>query len=142
MTLFKMVLYISITFSMASCSAAEKSSIIENKVDCSNFSKMEKYNVSLVQLIATPEKFDKKCVHVIGILKSENKETALYLNKNDANSMIMKNAIRIYLEKADFKELEQFSGLHYRVIGFFNAHEIGESLYNGTIDNVHLFEIN
>ena len=132
----------SITFSIASCSAVEKASTLEKKVDCSNFSGLKSYNVSLVQLIATPEKFDKNCVHVIGILKSENRETALYLNRHDATFGVMKNAIKIHLEQGDFKKLEQRSGLHYRVIGFFNAHKIGEYLYNGTIDNVHLFEIN
>lgn len=41
-------------------------------------------NVSLIQLIATPEKFDGRHVFVTGFLVNESGDRALYLSANDA----------------------------------------------------------
>ena len=47
----------------------------------------------MVQLIATPEKFDGKTIQVVGFLRLEFEGNALYLHREDYDHGIYRNAI-------------------------------------------------
>lgn len=51
--------------------------------------------VSMVQLIATPERFDGKTLQVVGFLDIEFEGTALYLHREDYEYAVYKNALSI-----------------------------------------------
>lgn len=53
----------------------------------------EPTNVSMVQLIANPEKFDGKLIRIIGFLRLEFEGDALYLHREDYENGIMGDAI-------------------------------------------------
>lgn len=53
------------------------------------------YCVSLINLIASPEKFDGKRVSVSGIMCMQYEETVLYLSYDDYDNMVTKNSIWI-----------------------------------------------
>jgi hypothetical protein len=50
-------------------------------------------SVSLVQLLASPEKYDGQFVRVEGFLHNKFENSALYLSKGDADYLIGKNAL-------------------------------------------------
>src|SRR5437870_2929981 len=50
-------------------------------------------DVSMVQLIATPEKFDGRFVHVFGFLNLEFEGDALYLHREDFVHGLDRNAV-------------------------------------------------
>jgi YD repeat-containing protein len=49
--------------------------------------------VSVIQLIASPEKFDGKLISVAGYLRLENEAYLLYLHKEDYDNVILENAL-------------------------------------------------
>jgi hypothetical protein len=52
-------------------------------------------DVSLLQLIATPERYDGRVVRVEGYLRLEFEESVLYLHKEDSEQMLSRNAVWI-----------------------------------------------
>jgi hypothetical protein len=54
-------------------------------------------SVSIVQLIATPEKYDGKVVQVMGFLRLEFEGNAIYLHEDDYTHAIYKNGLMIVI---------------------------------------------
>ncbi len=96
-------------------------------------------DVSLIRLIATPEKFDGKKVRVKGFLNLEFEGTAIFLNKEDSENYIPKNAIWIDVSKK-FIYAVHSSILNQRYVvleGVFDVNNLGhESTYSGGIKNI------
>ena len=74
-------------------------------------------HVSMVQLIANPRHFDGKRVLVAGFLTRGFESTALWLNKDDANMGISKNAVYVGGPSSDACP----SGAYVQVQGIFDA---------------------
>ena len=55
--------------------------------------------VSLIQLIANPEKYDGKQVQVVGFLRLEFEGNALYLHEDDYTNNLYGNAVGIGVTK-------------------------------------------
>ncbi|ALO44314.1 hypothetical protein [Pseudoalteromonas phenolica] len=53
----------------------------------------EARNVSLISLIANPEKFDQKCIWVSGYLHTQFEDSRLYLSKEHADRLFTENSI-------------------------------------------------
>lgn len=98
-------------------------------------------SLSLINLIATPEKYNGQMVSVIGFVKLQYEGNALYLSKDDYG-FVRKNALWLSLDlkklEIDEKTLEdEFTGKQVQVIGIFNMNNKGHfGLYSGAIDNV------
>jgi len=105
-----------------------------------NYSKEIQY-VSLVNLIATPEKYHGKCVGVIGIANFEFEGDALYLSQSDYK-FVTKNAVWLSPDMAVLKVDEstlakEFNGLHVLVEGIYDMYDHGHmSLFSGAITNI------
>ncbi|WP_459815311.1 hypothetical protein [Geotalea toluenoxydans] len=56
--------------------------------------------VSIVSLIATPERYDGKVVRVYGVLVLEFEGDAIYITKADAENHIFKNSISLQIDYA------------------------------------------
>lgn len=93
--------------------------------------------VSILQLIATPEKFDGKVVQVVGFLRLEFEGNILYLHEEDYKRGITKNGLWV-TRNAKINEKADQLNIHYVIlIGTFDAGHKGHmSATSGTIINI------
>lgn len=111
-----------------------------------NYKEENILDVSIINLIANPKKFDEKYIRLIGVLEWEFEGHGIYLTKDDYNYGITKNAVwldmydEVYKDKID--ELKQMNGEYVIVEGVFNSNENGHfDMYSGTIENVTRIEL-
>jgi hypothetical protein len=75
--------------------------------------------VSLVQLIATPEKFDGKLVSVQGFLDMDREGDLLYLHQSDSENVILSNAIWVRRTEQMGKDKAKLNMKYVKVTGAF-----------------------
>ena len=90
--------------------------------------------VSIINLIANPEKYQGKRVTVIGYMSAEFEGTAIYLSREDFDHKISKNAIflnigKAYEYKLYHKEYVSLDGIFTKGGGHFGV-------YSGMLNNV------
>jgi len=78
-------------------------------------------NISLVQLIVTPEKFDGKQVSAVGFLTMDHDGDLLYMHEADSSNWILGNAIWIRRSEDMGKNRNVLSGKYVKVTGVFRA---------------------
>ena len=100
-------------------------------------------SVSTMQLIATPEKYDGKVIHVIGYLNLEFEGNALYCHKSDYDNRIYKNSIWLSIpKKGSYKLGKQCSKKYVSIIGTFNAKQNGHfGMFSGSIVGIRRIDI-
>jgi hypothetical protein len=99
--------------------------------------------VSLIQLIANPERYDNKIVRVIGYLNLEFEGNAIYLHRDDFLVGISKNAIWINLPR-DLKPAEVKAVNDHYVIctARFIAGRHGHmGMFSGELDDVTRLQV-
>jgi len=98
--------------------------------------------VSMVQLIASPEKFDGKVVQVIGFLRLEFEGDVLYLHADDYKNRINKNGLWVSRNKTMTDSADQLN-MHYVVlVGTFRAGNKGHmSLNSGAITDIAVAKV-
>jgi hypothetical protein len=93
--------------------------------------------VSMLQLIATPEKYDKKEVMVVGFLVTEHEGNILYLHREDYEQRISKNGLWVVLTPENKEKLGGLSKHYVLLAGTFNASNKGHmSLTSGALEDV------
>jgi hypothetical protein len=99
-------------------------------------------DVSLVQLIAQPEKFDGKRVRFIGFLRIEFEGDAIYLHREDFDHGISRNAVWINIPADMTKQQRSEVNMRYVVcVGVFQAARHGHmGMFSGEITNVRRLE--
>lgn len=102
-------------------------------------------NVSLVRLLANPEKYDGKEVQVTGVARLEFEGHALYLTKEHYENWITKNALWIDLGYGDLrakaKELAAYNGQYVIIRGVFDKDVTGHmGLFSGAIVDISRYE--
>ena len=100
-------------------------------------------DVSIVQLLATPEKYDGKLVRVIGVGNLEFEGDYLSLNKEDY-AYSAGNSIWIELgEKAiSYNEAKEYNGKYVIVEGFFDKNDRGHlAMFCGSIKNISRYQL-
>lgn len=78
-------------------------------------------NVSLVQLIATPEKFDGKLVFVFGFLEMNREGDLLFLHQSDSEHALLSNAIWVRRTEEMGKDRAKLNMKYVKVVGTFRA---------------------
>jgi hypothetical protein len=98
--------------------------------------------VSLVQLIATPEKYDGKTVLVIGFLRLEFEGNALYLHAEDYQHSITQNSVWV-VRNAIINGQGDALNMHYVMLGgTFDAEHKGHmGLSSGSLTNIKVAEL-
>jgi hypothetical protein len=93
--------------------------------------------VSLVRLIATPEKYDGKMVQVVGFLRLEFEGNALYIHEEDHKSGITKNALWV-VRNAKVNDRADALNMHYvMLLGKFDAGRHGHmDLFSGSLTDI------
>ena len=107
----------------------------ENK----NNSPGEALDVSIIQLISNPEKYDGKIIYVEGFIKIEFEGTALYLHQQDFEHRISKNAIWLNISREDLYGLiNECSEKYGSIIGLFKSEPKGHfGMFSGTITDIN-----
>lgn len=82
-------------------------------------------DVSIVQLIADPKKFDGQLIRVIGFLHLEFEGNAVYLHQEDYERSIFQNGIWIELTESQAKSSVKLNNGYVLVEGQFSASEKG-----------------
>ncbi|WP_423146448.1 hypothetical protein [Rubrolithibacter danxiaensis] len=99
----------------------------------------DQFGISLIRLIATPEKFDGKTMQVIGFLNLDREAPVIFLHKEDYENYINGNSILIDLS-GDFtktKNLSNYDKKYVIIEGTFEMDKRGRfQMYGGTISNI------
>jgi hypothetical protein len=102
---------------------------------------VEPIDVSMVQLIATPERFDGKPIRVIGFLHLEFEGNALYLHETDFCHSISANAIWVGVGWPPDDKYVARSNSYVLLEGVFDARSKGHmSMFAGSVRNVTRLE--
>ncbi|MCH5188157.1 MAG: hypothetical protein J1F63_07110 [Oscillospiraceae bacterium] len=107
----------------------------------------EPQEVSLIQLIAHPRKYDGRFVRVEGVGSLEFEDTALYLSKYDYEYIVGKNSVwlELYVEEdgdiSDIVDPDAQDGEYVLVEGIFNMWNNGHyDMHAGAIEKVTRYE--
>jgi hypothetical protein len=83
-------------------------------------------DVSILQLLCNPEKYDGKLVMVKGFIKLEFEGTAIYFHEEDCKNHISQNSIWLNISRETYYSLKpECSDKYGSVIGTFNADQKG-----------------
>jgi hypothetical protein len=94
-------------------------------------------DVSLIQLIASPEQFNGKDVRVIGFLHLEFEGDAVYSHRDDYEYSIHKNSVSINLSELQIRSWRKLSRGYVIVQGRFNSVEQGHfGARSGSLQNI------
>ena len=97
-------------------------------------------DVTMIQLIANPEKFDGKLIRVIGFLKLEFEGNVLYLHREDYEYALSDGIwVDVTLE---IKKHSNELNMHYVLLeGVFNSRDRGHmDMWSGTITKIQRAE--
>ena len=101
----------------------------------------EAARVSLIKLVATPERFDRRFVQVHGYVVLQEGETAIYLTEEFADKTLRREAIALHIpvddEAARTSLQELFDGRYATVQGKFEAVDDAEVfMYAGSLEAI------
>jgi hypothetical protein len=97
----------------------------------------EPTDVTLVRLIANPEKFDGKLIRVIGFLRLEFEGNVLYLHHEDYENAILGDGIWVDVTPVVAKQSATLNMNYVLLEGIFSAGERGHmGMWSGTIKQV------
>ena len=99
--------------------------------------------VSILQLIANPERYDGQRVQVIGFLRLEFEGNGIYLHREDYERGIAQNGLAVQLPSAMTKEQTDAVNMNYVIcLGTFVASPRGHfGLWSGTIKDIERLQV-
>jgi hypothetical protein len=99
-------------------------------------------DVTLVQLIANPEKFDGRLVRVIGFLRLEFEGNVLYLHREDYENAILGDGIWVDVTPSITKQSATLNTNYVLLEGVFSARDRGHmGMWSGTIKQIRRAEL-
>lgn len=97
----------------------------------------EPETVSIINLIASPEKYDGKKVRVMGYLTLYFESSVLYLHKVDFDNAITKNGVWVDVSRAGLDSLKSYNNNYVIIEGTFDSHMNGHmDMNSGNIKNI------
>jgi hypothetical protein len=98
--------------------------------------------VSIVQLIATPERFDGTLVSLIGFIHIGREQDLVYLGEQDFNHGLIENALWFHLSEEMGKDWRKVNRNYVRIVAVFSArHEGPYGCPNGGLTSIKSFQI-
>ena len=95
--------------------------------------------ISIIELIANPNKYHKKKVEVQGYFTNEFEGTAIYVSKNDFQTSIFKNGVYLYYAKGAMQRFgidPPFQG-YMTIVGIYNKDKKGSyNFFSGGFEEV------
>ena len=102
----------------------------------------EPQDVSMVQMIANPEKFDGHRVRIIGFVKLEFEGNAIYLHQEDFDHGMTRNGLWLNISEDIRTRSKEFDGHYCLIEGKFNAGAKGHlGMFSGSIEDINRFQI-
>jgi hypothetical protein len=100
-------------------------------------------DVSLINLIATPEKYQGKIVRVVGYLNLEFEGNAIYIHKEDYEHALLKNAVWIDFSRDEAAQnTKSFSKKYVILVGMFEMKDSGHmGLFSGSIRKISRLDL-
>jgi hypothetical protein len=101
--------------------------------------KQEAENISIITVIANPEKYHKKTIQIQGYFTNEKEGTAIYLAKNDFQNLIYKNGIYLYIPDNAMEKfkIELPHQGYVTITGVYNKDKKGSyNFYSGGLENI------
>jgi hypothetical protein len=100
-------------------------------------------SVSVIELIATPEKLDGRLISVHGFLHFQREKHTviaafLYLHEEDAKHLLVSNVVPIVPNEQMLRDEEKLQDMYVIVTGMFRAVKVSgeESIKTGSIDHI------
>lgn len=94
-------------------------------------------NISLVKLIAYPERYDGQSVRVIGYLNLEYEGNALYLHREDYDASISKNGFWLNITRDSVKKAMKYNKKYVIIQGVFDAKDYGHmAMFSGALKHI------
>ena len=94
-------------------------------------------DVSMIQLIANPERFDGKSIRLIAYLNLEFEGDALYLHREDFEKRNYSNALSLSLNDQQARSVQKLSRGYVLVEGVFSSKERGHfGTFSGSVQGV------
>ncbi|MAP80295.1 MAG: hypothetical protein CL526_04310 [Aequorivita sp.] len=97
------------------------------------------FSGSIINLIATPEKYHNKKVRVIGFLNLEFEGNAIYLHKDDYKKSIHKNGLWVTFTDESWEKIKKyrFNKSYFLIEGTYDMTLFGHmGLWSGTIKDI------
>src|SRR5450755_262932 len=99
-------------------------------------------DVTLVQLIANPEKFDGRLIRVIGFLRLDFEGNVLYLHREDYDNAILGDGIWVDETSEMNKQRAKLNMSYVLLEGIFSSRERGHmGMWSGTIKEVRRAQV-
>lgn len=93
--------------------------------------------VSLIELIANPEKYDGKLISVKGYVHLEFESNAIYLHREDYEHGLSRNSLWLSVNDEVFEQKEKYSDKYALVEGTFNARSKGHfGMHSGSVESI------
>jgi hypothetical protein len=94
-------------------------------------------DVSMIQLIADPQRFDGQSVRAVGFLRLEFEGNAVYLHREDYEKAILQNGIWIDLTDEQLRSSAKLNNGYVLVEGVFSASKKGHlGIWPGSLQRV------
>lgn len=116
----------------------------QNKLEHPKQEITDPIGVSLIQLIANPEKYDNKIVRLIGYLNLEFEGDAIYLHEEDNKHSITANSCWVNLTKEwrAKNKVADFSNKYVILVGTFDMKDHGHmGMFSGGIRNITRLDV-
>jgi hypothetical protein len=99
-------------------------------------------DVSIVQLIANPDKFDGKLVSLIGFIHIGREQDLIFLGQEDFNHALAQNALWFHLSEQMGKDWQKLNRNYVSVVGVFSArHEGPYGCPNGGVSSIKRYAV-
>lgn len=100
-------------------------------------------DVSIIQLISNPDKFDGKYVRLIGYVHLEFEGDAIFLHEDDYKYGLTRNGLWLNLtQDCCGKDIRFFNKKYVLVEGTFSAKNHGHmDLFSGAVDKIKRFQV-
>lgn len=135
----KYIILILLVFSLNACSQNKTTTKEPKENEKEESIPFHEFNISIIKLISTPEKYDGKQVQVIGYLNLEFEGNAIYLHKEDYSKGISQNGFWVNFSKeiAEKKNLKDYNKKYVIIVGTFDMNARGHmGMFGGTIKNI------
>ncbi len=94
-------------------------------------------DISIVKLLASPEKYDGKSVRVIAYLSLEFEENALYFHREDFEKQLFSNGIGIIMTQKETLKYRRLGRSYIMVEGLFSTSHRGHlETYIGSLHSI------
>ena len=138
----KAIVFFLVIFAIYLCSCSKT----ESNYQSSDLNAVDRnaLDVSIIKLIAAPEKYHGRVVRVIGVGNLEFEGCAVYLSRDDYKYRVHKNGLWIELdEKAtSYEDAKEFNGKYVIIEGTFDKNDAGHfGMWSGSIKKITRYEL-